>query len=261
MGSADVSPGGGLGLANRRVLVTGGSRGIGAACCRAFAACGASVWVHYRERGDAAEAVLEEMGAYCGDHHACAADLRRPEAVAGMFAEVAERWGGLDVLVNNAGVWLEAPLDGDDPAVVSGVYDLTMDVNVRGAFACAREATPLLRRSGDGAIINVASTAGRRGEARYSPYAASKGAILAATKSWAVELAPIRVNAVAPGWVETDMTEDALDGDARERALEEIPLRRIATPEDIAGPVLFLASPLSRHMTAAVLDVNGGSVR
>ncbi|HET9212457.1 MAG TPA: SDR family oxidoreductase, partial [Thermoanaerobaculia bacterium] len=132
---------------------------------------------------------------------------------------------------------------------------------VVGPFLCSREAVPLLRESKNGSIINISSTAGQRGEAYYSPYAASKGAIISATKSWSSELAPqIRVNAVAPGWVDTDMTAEALSGRQREEAISSIPLRRIATPEDIAAPVVFLASPLARHITGEILNVNGGSV-
>ncbi len=119
----------------------------------------------------------------------------------------------------------------------------------------------LLRSSGNASIVNISSTAGQRGEAFYSPYAASKGAIIAATKSWASELAPgIRVNAVAPGWVDTDMCEEPFAEGGREEIERGIPLGRVASPEDIAGPVLFLASPLARHITGEILNVNGGAV-
>ena len=130
-----------------------------------------------------------------------------------------------------------------------------------GPFLCASGAIPLLAGSEDASIVNISSTAGQRGEPFYSAYAASKGALISATKSWSCELAPeIRVNAVAPGWVDTDMTAEALNGSKREEALAGIPLRRIATPEDVAGAVLFLASPLARHITGEILNVNGGSV-
>ena len=126
---------------------------------------------------------------------------------------------------------------------------------------CAREAVPLLERSDGGSIVNISSTAGQRGEAFYSAYAASKGALISATKSWACELAPrVRVNAVAPGWVDTDMTAEALAGRGRKQALAGSPLQRIATPEDVAGPVVFLASHLARHITGEIMNVNGGSV-
>jgi 3-oxoacyl-[acyl-carrier protein] reductase len=300
-------------LGGRRVLVTGGSRGIGAACCRLFARAGAAVLVHYQSREDRATALLEElrgldgtggtggMGAPldpidasggrrpaggaqpegregCADragagpgagegaapgageavpHLARRCDLRDPADVWAMFAFVAAEWGVLDVLVNNAGIWVPNPLGDFDAAVL----DETLAVNVTGSFLCAAAALPLLEQAADGNIVNVTSTAGQRGEPRYSPYAASKGAMIAATRSWAVELAPrVRVNSVAPGWVDTDMTAEALSGPGRNEVLAGIPLGRIATPDDIAGPVVFLASSLARHVTGEVLSVNGGSV-
>jgi 3-oxoacyl-[acyl-carrier protein] reductase len=264
-------------LSGRRVLVTGGSRGIGAACCRLFARAGASVLVHYQAREDLAAALIKELralpGPQAGPHGASGqggqdrrhltrrCDLRDGAEVWGLFAFVAEEWGTLDVLVNNAGIWLPNPLADLDPA---GLEE-TLAVNVTGSFLCAAAAVPLLETAtaggGDGSIVNLVSTAGQRGEPGYSPYAASKGAMIAATRSWAGELAPrVRVNAVAPGWVDTDMTAAALAGEGRDQALADIPLARIATPEDIAGPVVFLASPLARHITGEVLSVNGGSV-
>jgi 3-oxoacyl-[acyl-carrier protein] reductase len=252
-------------LGGRRVLVTGGSRGIGAACCRLFARAGATVLIHYQSRDDRAMALLVEV-AELGEPRATGetpahlvrrCDLRDAADVWAMFAFIAAEWGALDVLVNNAGVWVPNPLADFDAAGL----DETMAVNVTGPFLCAAAALPLLERSADGNIVNVTSTAGQRGEPGYSPYAASKGAMIAATRSWAVELAPrVRVNSVAPGWVETDMTAAALSGPARSQALAGIPLGRIATPDDIAGPVVFLASPLARHVTGEVLSVNGGSV-
>jgi 3-oxoacyl-[acyl-carrier protein] reductase len=244
-------------LGGSRVLVTGGSRGIGAACCRRFAAAGAAVLVQYRTAGAQAEVLVDELSRLSpGPHLACRCDLAREEEVRSLFALVVEQWQGLDCLVNNAGVWVENPL----AAFSAAALRETLAVNVEGPFLCAREAAPLLARAADGCIVNVTSTAGQRGEARYSPYAASKGAMISATKSWAVELAPrVRVNSVAPGWVETDMTTAAL-ANRGEEILATIPLRRIASPDDIAGPVLFLASPLARNITGEILNVNGGSV-
>jgi 3-oxoacyl-[acyl-carrier protein] reductase len=250
-------------LGGRRVLVTGGSRGIGAACCRLFARAGAAVLVHYQAREERATALLEELrglGPGPGGpppHLVRRCDLRDPADVWAMFAFVAAEWGALDVLVNNAGIWVPSPLGDFDGAVL----DETLAVNVAGSFLCAAAALPLLELAADGNVVNVTSTAGQRGEPGYSSYAASKGAMIAATRSWAVELAPrVRVNSVAPGWVDTDMTAAALSGPGRDEALAGIPLGRIATPDDIAGPVVFLASPLARHVTGEVLSVNGGSV-
>jgi 3-oxoacyl-[acyl-carrier protein] reductase len=244
-------------LAGYRVVVTGGSRGIGAACCRLFARAGAAVLVQYLASGVKASALVTELRRLSNrPHRKLRCDVTRQENVEKLFQTVQEEWGGLDCLVNNAGVWVHEPLEKLDHRQLQA----TLSVNVVGPFLCAREAVPLLRRSQNGSIVNISSTAGQRGEAFYSPYAASKGAIISATKSWATELAPdVRVNAVAPGWVDTDMTAQAL-GERRDEILGSIPLHRVASPDDIAGPVLFLASPLARHITGEILNINGGSV-
>lgn len=238
--------------------MTGGSRGIGAACCRLFARAGAAVAVHYRERSDRAEQLLAELAPpSSGRHFVVAADLARAAEVDGLFERVAVEWEGLDCLVNNAGIWRRNPLTELDVDQL----ETTWQVNLRAVFLCGRRAAPLLGGSTDGNIINISSTAGQRGEAFYSPYAASKGAIIALTKSWSTELAPaIRVNAVAPGWVDTEMCVEPFADGGREEIEATIPLGRVASPEDIAGSVLFLASPLARHVTGEILNVNGGSV-
>jgi 3-oxoacyl-[acyl-carrier protein] reductase len=245
-------------LTGRRVLVTGGSRGIGAACCRLFAKSGATVMVQYLASGAKAKQVLDVITRISPQpHRKVRCDVTDHGQIRELFEFVAKEWGALDCLVNNAGVWIHDPLMELDKTKL----DATLAVNVVGPFLCSREAVPLLKASHDGSIINISSTAGQRGEAFYSPYAASKGAMISATKSWSMELAPeIRVNAVAPGWVDTDMTAEALSGDGRDKALAAIPLQRIATAEDIAGPVVFLASSLARHITGEILNVNGGSV-
>ncbi len=245
-------------LAGRHVLVTGGSRGIGAACCRLFARAGAAVLVHFLASEARAKRLLAELRRLSpGPHLTFRGNVTQEEQVEALFACVRQEWGALDCLVNNAGVWVHNPLKRLDGAELRG----TLEVNVVGPFLCAREALPFLERSPDGNIVNISSTSGQRGEAFYSPYAASKGAVISATKAWSSELAPkVRVNAVAPGWVETDMTAKALAGARRRAVAASIPLGRIATPEDIAGSVVFLASPLARHITGEVLNVNGGSV-
>ncbi len=242
-------------LSGKRVLVTGGSRGIGAACCRRFAAAGADVAVHYRDNRRAAESVLEALGE--GAHLALAADLTSASGAERLFENLGEAWGSLDCLVNNAGVWGRNPIESLDEAALASTWAL----NVDAVFRCTALSLPLLRRADDGNVVIISSTAAQRGEAAHSPYAASKGAMVAATKSWSTELAPhVRVNSVAPGWVDTDMCAETFADGGRERIEATIPLGRVASPDDIAGPVLFLASPLARHITGEILNVNGGSV-
>ena len=244
-------------LTGRRVLVTGGSRGIGAACCRRFASAGASVAVHFRVDRAAAEALVEACRASGREAIAIQADLAESGGPERLFDLLADSWDGLDCLVNNAGVWQRNPMEELDRAGLEATWAL----NVDAVFGCASLALPLLRESPDGNIVNISSTAAQRGEAFHSPYAASKGALIAATKSWSTELAPsVRVNAVAPGWVDTDMCVEAFAGPERGRIERTIPLGRVATADDIAGPVVFLASPLASHITGEILNVNGGSV-
>ena len=175
-----------------------------------------------------------------------------------LVRDVVAAWQRLDILVNNAGVWEEDEAGRGDLEI----WDRTLAVNVRGAFLVTDAAVPHLTRE-RGSIVFVSSTAGQRGESRHSAYASSKGALIAYTKSLATELGPrgVRVNCVAPGWVETDLTRAALSDPARRREIEEsIPIGRVAQPDDIAGPVLFLVSDLARHVQGEILNVNGGSV-
>lgn len=245
-------------LKGLHVLVTGGSRGIGAACCRLFAQSGAAVMFTYREQEEAAAAVLGELRRISTrDHHRFPCDLGEASEIRELFDYLGKEWGKLDCLVNNAGVWVHNPLARLDEERL----DETWRVNVTACFLAVREALPFLRRSQHASIINLTSTSGQRGEPFYSPYSASKGAMISATKAWSSELAPqIRVNSVAPGWVDTDMSAPAFPDGGREAIEASIPLRRIASADDIAGPVLFLASPLARHVTGEILNVNGGSV-
>ena len=160
--------------------------------------------------------------------------------------------------MNNAGVWPENPAGSGDLVA----WDLAFDVNTRGAFVVTDAAIPHLEKA-QGSIVFVSSTAGQRGEARHSAYAASKGALISYTKSLASELGPrgIRVNCVAPGWVDTDMSAGTLaDRNALREIIALIPLGRVATAEDVAGPILFLVSDLARHVQGEVVNVNGGSV-
>ena len=247
-----------LDLTPQTALVTGGSRGIGRAVAERLASAGARVAVNYTRREESANALVREIRAAGGEAMAVAGDVSRPEEARQLVRDVLSAWQRLDILVNNAGVWEEDAAGGGNLET----WDRTLAVNVRGAFLVTDAAIPYLEKEG-GAIVFVSSTAGQRGEAFHSAYAASKGALIAYTKSLATELGPrgIRVNCVAPGWVETEMTREALADPAGRRVIESsIPLGRVASPDDIAGPVLFLVSDLARHVQGEILNINGGSV-
>jgi len=247
-----------LDLAPRAALVTGGSRGIGRAVAELLAGAGARVAINYRQDAAAAHGLVHDLRAAGGEAMALAGDISEPEQARQLVRDVISAWQRLDILVNNAGIWEE------DEAGAGNleVWDRALAVNVRGAFLVTDAAIPHLEKE-RGSIVFLSSTAGQRGEARHSAYAASKGALISYTKSLAAELGPrgVRVNCVAPGWVETDLTREALsDREGRRQIEEDIPLRRVAQPCDIAGPVLFLVSDLARHVQGEILNVNGGSV-
>jgi 3-oxoacyl-[acyl-carrier protein] reductase len=194
-----------------------------------------------------------------GEAFAALADVSEPAQAERLVQETVSRFGSLDVLVANHGIWKRAPIDAMSPEQ----WDETLRVNLGGVYAVVHHAARHMVPRRAGAIVLIASTAGQRGEAHHSHYAATKGAILAFTKSLAAELAPhgIRVNAVAPGWVLTDMTRAVLlDPAQAAAALRPIPLGRPGTPEEIAGPVAFLASDLASFQYGEVLAVNGGAV-
>ena len=245
-------------LRGRAALVTGGSRGIGAATARLLAAAGADVVVGYRSRREDAETVVADVEAQGRRSLAVAADLGDRTEAERLVAEAERFLGGLDIFVANAGIW---------PAHDVALADMpeeqwrrTMRENVDALYYSTAAAARVMRD--DGRVVIVSSTAGQRGEAFHADYAASKGAAISLVKSLCIELAPraITVNGVAPGWVDTEMTSTVLSGDYRERAARAIPIGRIASADDIAGPIAFLCSPLARHVTGEILNVNGGSV-
>ncbi len=248
-------------FAGQVVLVTGASRGIGAATALRFAEAGArGIVVHYHTRYEEARAVVDKIEQSRVESIALGADLAEAAAVKTLFSKSLARFGGIDIVVANAGIWPSEPCALDRISPERWAH--TLRVNLDGMFHVCQEAGKILRE--DGALVTVSSTAGQRGEAGHADYAASKGAVISLTKSLAVELAPrgIRVNCVAPGWVDTEMSAAALQADlaARQSVLRTIPLGRIASPEDVAGPILFLASSVARHITGEILNVNGGSV-
>jgi 3-oxoacyl-[acyl-carrier protein] reductase len=246
-----------ISLAGQRILVTGGSRGIGRATALLCAKAGADVGITYharRQDADDLARTIRGLGrrAYVGggDH----ADAGRVEQ---LFAEVQAAFGGLDGFVANHGIWpaTDVPLQSMAPEQ----WRDTIRVNLDGLLLCTRAALGVMGRHGR--VVMVTSTAGQRGEAFHADYAATKGAIISLVKSLAVECAPgITVNGVAPGWVDTDAVAPVMTGEGRARIAAGIPLRRIAPPEDIAGPIVFLLSDLARHITGEILNVNGGSV-
>ncbi|MES2522245.1 MAG: SDR family NAD(P)-dependent oxidoreductase [Gemmatimonadota bacterium] len=242
----------------KRVLVTGGSRGIGAAVVRMMAAAGADVGFAYRSRESEANAMLGVLSQFGVRSFAFSGDLATRVANDEFVRRGVEMLGGVDIYIGNSGYWPPNPVNAD--ALDDDRWRSTMATNLDGMFYGARAAARVLPAGGR--LIFVSSTAGQRGEAGHSDYAASKGAMISFVKSLAVELGKrdITVNCVAPGWVDTEAVEQPFAGEGRARIEAAIPLGRVASPSDIAGPIMFLASPLARHVTGEVLNVNGGSV-
>jgi 3-oxoacyl-[acyl-carrier protein] reductase len=244
-------------LSGQAALVTGGSRGIGRATALLLARSGADVALTYHTRAEEAQATVAEIEALGRRGYGWGGDLADPDIVERIMAHVEQKLGRLDIFVANAGIW---PADEVSLAAISVErWDRTMAANLDSVFLSTRAALRLMRAGGR--MVIVSSTAGQRGEAFHADYAATKGALISLTKSLAVECAPdLVVNCVAPGWVDTEMSLPAFGQDNRDRIRRSIPLQRIATSEDIAGPILFLCSDLARHVTGEVLNVNGGSV-
>jgi 3-oxoacyl-[acyl-carrier protein] reductase len=243
----------------RAVLVTGGSRGIGAAIAREFAAAGDRVAVHYGASRAAADEVAASLA---GDGHVVVgADLADPEAVRAMVAAAAEGLAGLDVLVNNAGVFTPHAITETTYEQWQRAWHDTLAVNLLGPANAAWCAVPHMIEAGGGRIVNVSSRGAFRGEPRSPAYGASKAALVAFGQSLARALGPhrIAVTTVAPGWTDTDMAADTLSGPRGEEIRAESPLGRVATPEDVARAVLYLASPEAEMASGTVLDVNGAS--
>jgi 3-oxoacyl-[acyl-carrier protein] reductase len=247
-----------ISLRGKRALITGGSRGIGAATAVLLAECGADVGIGYRARGEDAAQVTRQVAERGVRSFAQAADIGTRQGADLLLDRAVREFGGIDLFVGSAGIWPVADVavaEMDDER-----WSRTMRDNVDAMFFTARAAARVI---GDGGrIVLVSSTAGQRGEAFHADYAASKGAMISFTKSLAVELAPrgITVNSVAPGWVDTEMAADAMANGGRERIGASIPIGRVASARDIAGPIAFLCSDLARHVTGEILNVNGGSV-
>jgi NAD(P)-dependent dehydrogenase (short-subunit alcohol dehydrogenase family) len=246
-------------MSQRTVLVTGGSRGIGAAIVRAFAARGDRVAIHYRQAAGAAADLRDGLPG--GGHVVLRADLADAGAVRAMVDDAAARLGGLDVLVNNAGIYLEHPVLESSYEQWQDAWRVTLGVNLAGAANATWCAARHMAARGSGRIVNVGSRGAFRGEPTHPAYGASKAGLHAFGQSLAVALAPhgITVASVAPGYVETDMTADELATPAGDAIRAQSPFNRVATADEVAAAVVYLASPEAEWASGAVLDLNGAS--
>ena len=244
-------------LKDKTAIVTGGSRGIGEAIAKRLAEEGAKVAVCASRSLDRARAVAGGIESRGGNALALQADVSNPADVTGLVKTVLDRWGGLDVLVNNAGI----ARDGLLMRLKPGDWDAVLDVNLKGAFLCMQAAVRPMMRARSGRIINISSVTGLMGNPGQAAYTAAKSGLIGLTKTAAKELASrgITANVVAPGYIPTEMTEK-LPEDLKEKILEQVPLGAPGKPEDIAAAVAFLASNDAAYITGQVLVVDGGMV-
>jgi 3-oxoacyl-[acyl-carrier protein] reductase len=250
-----------ISLTGQVAVVTGGSRGIGAATVKLFREAGAKVVFNYLRAASRARQLVRSCAGEDGDVVAVRADVAKMADSKRFIDTAIKTFGRLDVLVANAGIWNYEPAP--IRKMTERQWDEMMAVNLKGVYAVIHYAVPQMMRQRGGSIIVVSSTAGQRGEALHTHYGASKGGVISLVKGLSTELAPYRilVNCVAPGWVDTDMCTPVLKHPREYRqVLSTIPLRRFAQPEEIALPILFLASSMASYMTGEVVNVNGGSV-
>ncbi len=243
----------------KAALITGGSRGIGAETARFFAAAGADVAIMYQRDSRSAEKVVDEIIRSGRNAIAIRGDVGKFEDAKKTVDIVMRDFERIDILVNSAGIWTYGKIG----SMSEKTWRETIDINLTGTFAMCNSVVPIMMKQKNGKIINISSTAGQRGEAEHSHYAASKGGVIAFTKSLAAELGKyhINVNCVAPGWVITDMSRKSLhDKKYMRELLKSFPLGYVPGPEEIAGPILFLASDLAANITGEILNVNGGNV-
>lgn len=248
-----------LKLTGKVALITGASRGIGRAVAERLAQLGANVVVNYLRDEAAANEVVRLAKENGVDALAIRANISTLSGAKALVADAIAHFKCLDILVCNAGIWEGAPVE----SMSESMWDRTLEINLKGTWTVCREAIPHMKEQRSGRIVVVSSTAGQRGEAYYSNYAASKGGQISFTKALSTELGPygITVNAVAPGWVDTELSGEPLANAENRRAIESvIPVGRVASADDIAWPIIFLCSEWARHITGEVLNVNGGSV-
>jgi 3-oxoacyl-[acyl-carrier protein] reductase len=244
-----------MNLQGKVAVVTGGSRGIGRAISLRLAAMGALVYINYVSRPDAAEEtqrLIEGMG---GQARILAFDVAQGEQIQNAFKQIADEAGHIDILVNNAGI----TRDGLLARMKETDWDAVLSTNLKGAFLCAKAVSKSMMKQRWGRIVNISSVIGFVGNAGQVNYAAAKAGLVGITKAMARELASrnITVNSVAPGYIQTDMT-DALSAEMQEQLKKEIPLASLGTPEDVAGAVAYLVSEDGRYLTGQTLHVNGG---
>lgn len=244
-----------LGLQGKVVLVTGGSRGIGRAICKAFAEQGCKVIINYHSNQEAAESILNEIVAMGQEAEIIQADISQSDQVKSMVSQIRKTYNRIDILVNNAGITKDNLL-----AMMSvKQWQDVIDTNLNGIFYCTKHVLKAMVGKKSGIIINMTSLSGVAGQEGQTNYSASKGGIISLTKSLAREVAKygIRVNAIAPGLIETEMLEK-IPIEILEHHKKMIPLKRLGRPEEIAKVALFLASDMSSYMTGQILNINGG---
>ncbi len=247
------------GMKDTVAVVTGASRGIGRAAIECFAKLGSHVVVNYLSDERAAAETVRAAEASGVNAIAVKADISVLAQATLLIEETMDRFGKIDFLVCNAGIWEGGPID----EMSEQVWDRMIDLNLKGTWTVCHAAVPHMKKQSFGRIVIVSSTAGQRGEANVSNYAASKGGQISFTKSLAAELGPfgINVNSVAPGWVDTDMCADVFSDPRFKKSIEDsIPLSRVATAQDIGWPIVFLCTEWARHINGEILNVNGGSV-
>jgi 3-oxoacyl-[acyl-carrier protein] reductase len=245
-------------FAGKTAIVTGASRGVGRATAMRLAEAGANVVVNYlnaAEKAGNVVALCKEKGV---DAIAVQGDVCEWKDAHNLAQKALEKFGRIDLLVCNAGIWEGAPIE----EMSEELWNKILNTNLKSAWAMTKACVPAIKKREAGAIVLVSSTAGQRGEANYSNYAASKGGQISFTKALATELAPkIRVNCVAPGWIETAMVRPVFeDADYKQSVIDSIPLNRVATTDDVALSICFLLSNWSRHITGEILNINGGTV-
>lgn len=242
----------------KTAIITGASRGVGRATALRIAEAGGNVVVNYLKSEEKAEEVVEICKRKGVEAIAVQGDVSNWLDSRNIADKAVEEFGRIDLLVLNAGIWEGSPIE----EMPEEVWNKVLNTNLKSAWAMAKACVPAMKKQDSGSIVLVSSTAGQRGEANYTNYAASKGGQISFTKGLATELAPkIRVNAVAPGWIETAMVRPVFENDDYKKTiLDSIPLRRMARTDDVALSICFLLSDWSRHITGEIVNINGGAV-